>query len=78
MSTTKYKLNRQIFFNWYFKQPKEQISTFLSSYLLGLVHKDVAFSLHDVLVSIDKIPTSLLTGYSGSRTMIKTDKVELV
>lgn len=73
----KYKVDRQLFFNWYFNNtPKEQISAFLSTYLLGLVHKDASFSLTDLLASVDTIPTSLITEYSGKATTIKTNKVE--
>jgi hypothetical protein len=75
----KYRVNKQSFFNWYFKnQPKEQISVFLSPYLLGLVHKDAQFSLQDILNSTDTIPSSILLYYKGSVKQIKSNTVELV
>ena len=75
----KYKVNKQVFFNWYFKnQPKEQISVFLSPYLLGLVNKDAQFGLQDILNSTDTIPSSILLYYKGSVKQIKSNTVELV
>jgi hypothetical protein len=75
----KYRVNKQAFFNWYFKhQPKEQISVFLSPYLLGLVHKDAQFGLQDILNSTDTIPSSILLYYKGSVKQIKSNTVELV
>jgi hypothetical protein len=75
----KYRVNKQVFFNWYFKnQPKEQISVFLSPYLLGLVNKDAQFGLQDILNSTDTIPSSILLYYKGSVKQIKSNTVELV
>jgi hypothetical protein len=76
---SKHKVNKQVFFNWYFKeQPKEQISAFLAPYLLGLVHKDVRFGLQDILESVIVIPTDLITQYTGQNKTVTIDTVKLV
>ncbi len=73
-----YKVNRQIFFNWYFKkQPKEQISAFIAPYLLGLVTKPASFSLEDILASVSVIPSDLVTDYKGTKATVTVDQVEL-
>jgi len=75
----KHKVNKQVFFNWYFKeQPKEEISAFLAPYLLGLVHKDVRFGLQDILESVIVIPTDLITQYTGQNKTVTIDTVKLV
>ncbi len=74
----KYKVERQVFFNWYFKQqPKEQISAFIAPYLLNLVKEPATFSLEDFLASIPAIPSNLVPGYKGTKTTIKIEQVEL-
>jgi len=74
----KHKVNRQLFFNWYFKQQsKEQISAFIAPYLLGLVHKPASFSLEDILASVAFIPSDLITNYKGTKARITVDQVEL-
>jgi hypothetical protein len=76
---SKHKVNKQVFFNWYFKeQPKEQISAFLAPYLLGLVHKDAHFGLQDVLESVAYIPTDIIRHYTGQKNTVTTENVELV
>ena len=78
--TNKYKVKKQIFFNWYFKnQSKEQISAFLSPYLLNLVNKDVKFSLEDLLNSTPTIPGSIVSNWKGATTQqINTKDVILI
>jgi hypothetical protein len=76
---SKYKVKKQVFFNWYFKeQPKEEISAFLAPYLLGLVHKDVRFGLQDILTSVIVIPTDLISHYTGQNKTVTVDNVELI
>ena len=48
--TTLYKLKRDTFFNWYFRtKSREHIASFLSPYFMSIVHKDVHFTLGDLL-----------------------------
>lgn len=74
-----YKVKKQEFFNWYFKEtPKEVISAFMAPYLLNLVREDAHFSLNDLLNSIDKIPSKLVIGFTGKSDSVYTKSVELV
>jgi len=78
-SKNKHKVNKQIFFNWYFKEkPKEEISAFLAPYLLALAYKDAHFSLQDVLVSVAVIPTKIIMNYTGHNKTVTIDTVQLV
>jgi hypothetical protein len=75
----KYNVKRQLFFNWYFNnQPREQISAFVAPHLLGLVTKDVNFSLDDIFGTVNSIPTTLIENYTGKLKTINTTNVELI
>lgn len=79
--TNKYKVKKQVFFNWYFKnQSKEQISAFLSPYLLNIANKDAKFSINDLLKAADSIPSNLIEGeWLGSpNALIKYTKIQLI
>jgi hypothetical protein len=77
----KYKVKKQVFFNWYFKnQSKEQISAFLSPYLLNIAKKDAKFSINDLLKAADSIPSTLIEGeWLGTpNALIKYTKIQLI
>jgi len=75
----KYKVYRSAFFNWYFKnQPKEQISAFLSPYLLNLAAEDAHFSLQDMLKHTKVIPSNILINGPSKKQNILTENVELI
>jgi len=59
-----YHLNKQIFFNHYFKSiTKEQIAAFVSPMFLNIINKDVCFGLEDLLQEIGTVPSYLLNDY---------------
>ena len=59
-----YHLNKQVFFNHYFKaRSKEQIAAFISPFFLNIVNKDVNFSLQDLLQDMGTVPSYLLNDY---------------
>jgi hypothetical protein len=59
-----YHLNKQVFFNFYFKsKSKEEISAFISPYFLNIVNKDVQFGLQDLLENTKTVPSYLLNDY---------------
>jgi len=64
-----YHLNKQVFFNHYFKsESKEKIAAFISPHIMSLVTKDVHFSLQDLLEDSKTIPSYLLNDYpTGSK-----------
>lgn len=62
--TTLYKLKRDTFFNWYFRtKSREHIASFLSPYFMSIVHKDVHFTLGDLLKDAETVPSYLLEDY---------------
>ena len=81
-SKQKYSLKKDVFFKWYFQnKSKEHIATFLSPYFMSIVHKDVHFTLNDLLNDAKSVPSYLLENYptdSNPNIEVKSESIRLI